>query len=139
VIVQTWAPGHHAIAHAARHDVRGFLATELAERANPPYPPHVRLANVVLSGRDERVVARAAERVGEWLRSLLAARADVQATVLGPAPCPVERVRERWRWHLLVKTGDDGALTRLAGYLAARAPVPAGARLVVDRDPASLL
>ena len=139
VIVQTWAPAHHAIVHAAGHDVRGFVAAELAERRNPPYPPHVRLANVVLSGRDERVVARAAERVGGWLRNLLAARTEVEATVLGPAPCPIERVRDRWRWHLLVKTAEDGALTRLAGYLAARAPVPAGARLVVDRDPASLL
>ena len=139
VIVQTWAPSHHAIVHAAGHDVRGFVEAELAERRNPPYPPHVHLANVVLSGRDERVVARAAERVGAWLRALLAARADVHATVLGPAPCPIERARDRWRWHLLVKAADDGALTRLAGYLAARAPVPAGARLVVDRDPASLL
>ncbi|HTT66498.1 MAG TPA: primosomal protein N' [Gemmatimonadales bacterium] len=139
VIVQTWAPSHHAIVHAAGHDVRGFVEAELAERRNPPYPPHVHLANVVLSGRDERVVARAAERVGAWLRALLAARADVHAAVLGPAPCPIERARDRWRWHLLVKAADDGALTRLAGYLAARAPVPAGARLVVDRDPASLL
>ncbi|HXY67907.1 MAG TPA: primosomal protein N' [Gemmatimonadales bacterium] len=139
VIVQTWAPGHHAIVHAAGHDVRGFLEAELDERRSPPYPPHVRLANVLLSGRDERAVARAAERVAEWLRALVAARPELGATVLGPAPCPVERARDRWRWHLLVKTPDDAALTRLAGYLASRAPVPAGARMVVDRDPASVL
>ena len=139
VIVQTRAPGHHAIVHASRHDVRGFVEAELVERRDPPYPPHVRLANVVLSGKDERLVARAADGVGAWLRALLAARPDVRATVLGPAPCPIERVRDRWRWHVLVKAADDGGLTRLAGYLAARAPVPGGARLVVDRDPASLL
>ena len=139
VLVQTRAPGHHAIVHAARHDVRGFMATELAERRDPPYPPVVRLANVVTSGRDERAVARAAERVAAWLHALLAARPDVRATVVGPAPCPIERVRDRWRWHSLVKAADEAALTRLAGYLAARAPVPGGVRLVVDRDPASLL
>jgi len=139
VIVQTRAPGHHAIVHAAGHDVRGFVTAELVERRDPPYPPHVRLANAVLSGKDERAVARAAERVAAWLRALLAARPDVPATVLGPAPCPIERVRDRWRWHVLVKAADDGELTRLAGYLVARAPVTGGVRLVVDRDPASLL
>ena len=139
VIVQTRAPDHHAIVHASGHDVRGFVEAELRERRDPPYPPHVRLANVVLSGKDERTVARAADGLGEWLRALLAARPDVHATVLGPAPCPIERVRDRWRWHLLVKADDDAGLTRLAGYLVARAPVPVGARLVVDRDPASLL
>ena len=139
VIVQTRAPGHGAIVHAARHDVRGFVAAELLERRDPPYPPHVRLANAVVSGKDERAVARGAEQLADWLRKLLAARPDVPATVLGPAPCPVERVRDRWRWHVLIKAAGDAELTRLAGYLAARAPVGAGAHLVVDRDPASLL
>jgi primosomal protein N' (replication factor Y) (superfamily II helicase) len=139
VIVQTRAPGHHAIVHAAAHDVRGFAATELRERRDPPYPPHVALANLVLSGPDQRAVARSAERLGEWLRALLAARPDAGATVLGPAPCPLERVRDRWRWHLLLKARDAAALTRLARYVAARAPAGAGVRLVVDRDPAALL
>jgi primosomal protein N' (replication factor Y) len=139
VIVQTRAPDHHAIVRAARHDVRGFLEAELAERRDPPYPPEVALLNGVLSGTDERAVARAAARAVEWLQALLAARPALGATVLGPAPCPIERIRERWRWHFLVKAPDAGALTRLTRYLAARAPVPSGVRLVVDRDPVSLL
>jgi primosomal protein N' (replication factor Y) len=139
VIVQTRAPEHHAIVRAARHDVRGFLEAERAERRDPPYPPEVGLVNGVLSGTDERAVARAAGRVVEWLQALLAARPALRAAVLGPAPCPIERIRERWRWHFLVKAADAGALTRLARYLAARAPVPARVRLVVDRDPVSLL
>jgi len=139
VIVQTRAPGHHAIVHAAAHDVRGFAAAELQERRDPPYPPHVALANVVLSGTDQGRVAQAAERLGAWVRALVAARPDAGATVLGPAPCPLERVRDRWRWHLLIKTAEAAALTRVARYLAARAPVAAGVRLLVDRDPAALL
>ena len=139
VIVQTRAPDHHAIVRAARHDVRGFLETELAERRDPPYPPVVGLLNGVLSGTDERAVARAAGRAVEWLQGLLAARPALGASVLGPAPCPIERIRERWRWHFLVKAPDAATLTRLARYTAVRAPVPAGVRLVVDRDPVSLL
>jgi primosomal protein N' (replication factor Y) len=139
VIVQTRAPTHHAVVYAARHDVRGFMEAELAERRAPAYPPHVELANAVLSGGDEGAVARGAGGVADWLRALLAARPELEAAVLGPAPCPIERIRERWRWHLLLKAAAPGPLTRLVRYLAARAPVPGGVRLVVDRDPVSLL
>ena len=73
------------------------------------------------------------------IRALAAARPETGATVLGPAPCPIGRIRGRWRWHLLLKAPDAARLSGLARYVAARAPVRAGTRLVVDRDPASLL
>ena len=139
VVVQTRQPGHPAVAFAARHDVAGFARAELAERAEPAYPPHVHLANGVVSGTRERAVADAALRVVEWLRELFAARAASRVDLVGPAPCPIERVRGRWRWHFLLRSPDAARLTRLVAYLAARAPVPRAVRLVVDRDPVSLL
>ncbi len=139
VLVQTRQAAHPAIRYAASHDVRGFALAELAERREPPYPPHVALANLVVSGTGEDAVADAAVALGRWLRALAAARPEAGAVVLGPAPCPIGRIRGRWRWHLLLKAPDAGRLTRLAGYVAARAPARAGTRLVVDRDPASLL
>jgi primosomal protein N' len=51
----------------------------------------------------------------------------------------VARVRARWRWHLLLRTDDPARLTRLVGYVTARAPQPPGVRIVVDRDPSALL
>ncbi len=139
VVVQTRQPQHPAITFAARHDTAGFAAVELAERRDPPYPPHVHLANVVVSGEVERAVAQAATQVADWLRALFAARPDSRADLVGPAPCPIERVRGRWRWHQLQRTPDGSTHTRLVGYVAARAPVPRRVRLIVDRDPFSLL
>jgi len=139
VVVQTRQPDHPAIACAARHDVERFAAAELAERRKPAYPPHVQLANVVLSGTAQRPVADAAVRVVRWLEDLFRARPAGRVEVIGPAPCPIERVRGRWRWHFLLRTRDAPRLTRLIGYLAARAPLPRGIRLIVDRDPVSLL
>jgi primosomal protein N' (replication factor Y) len=139
VLVQTRQALHPAIRFAAAHDVAGFAAAELAERLDPPYPPHVALANLVLSGTAEDAVADGAVALGRWLRALATARPEAGAVVLGPAPCPIERIRGRWRWHLLLKAPDADRLTRLVGYVAARAPARSGTRLVVDRDPASLL
>jgi primosomal protein N' (replication factor Y) len=137
--VQTRQPDHPAVSCASKHDVAGFSAREMAERMDPPYPPHAHLANVVLSAEKETAVAEAALALGDWLRKLFTARPESAAELLGPAPCPIERVRNRWRWHLLLRTKDSARLTRLVGYVAANAPVPSAVRMVIDRDPVALL
>ena len=55
-------------------------------------------------------------------------------TVLGPAPCPIMRLKGRWRWHVLVKAAEPRAIGRVVRALGARAR-----GVVVDRDPVSLL
>jgi primosomal protein N' (replication factor Y) len=142
VFIQTRLPGHHAVRGAVAHDYAGFVRAELADRVRPAYPPTVFLANVVFSGTREQETAVLAQAGTDWLERLVA-RAGLQAgvTITGPAPCPVERIKSRWRWHTLLKAGRSRDLTRVARYFAARFPVPgrAGLRVIVDRDPAALL
>ena len=89
---------------------------------------------------DESAVAELAERGGEWVRRLAAQELE-GIQVVGPAPCPIERIKKRWRWHLLLKADGPNALTRLADYMVRRFPVPAsgGMRMAFDRDPVALL
>ncbi|HXE58035.1 MAG TPA: primosomal protein N' [Gemmatimonadales bacterium] len=137
VVVQTRNPDHHALRHAATHDVDGFLAEELARRVSPPYPPVTSLANVVVSGLDEREVGLAAAELAELSQSVVTAR-GLPLTVLGPAPCVLARLQGRWRWHVLLK-GPREPLGRLLRYLARRAARPRGVRMVLDRDAVALL
>ncbi|MEK0430985.1 MAG: hypothetical protein RL139_789 [Gemmatimonadota bacterium] len=140
VVIQTRVPGHHAVRHAATHDVLAFVAEELAAREDPPYPPTVRIANVIVSGLDEQAVAAFATRVTEWLAGAVA-RFDLGVTVLGPAPCPIERIKTRYRWHVILKSNRPAPLTRLLRGLVEGVEVPAAGamRLAVDRDPVALL
>jgi primosomal protein N' len=48
-------------------------------------------------------------------------------------------VKQRWRWHVLIKAERAGELGRVARYLVERFPVEAGYRMTVDRDPVQLL
>lgn len=109
-------------------------------RIDPPYPPNVRLANIVFSGVTEDATASLALRGGEWLRALIATRADAVA-IVGPAPCPIERIKSRWRWHVLLKTEHPGELTRVGRYFMERFEIPNTAQLraTLDRDPVALL
>ena len=140
VVIQTRAPGHHAVRCAMTHDYLGFVSEELPARESPPYPPTLRLANVVVSGLDEAAVAAFATEVADWLTQA-ELRFSLGVTLLGPAPCPLERIKNRWRWHVLLKSERQAPLTRLLrGLLTGiEVPAPHDLRLVADRDPVSLL
>jgi primosomal protein N' (replication factor Y) (superfamily II helicase) len=137
VLVQTRHPGHHALVRAAQHDAEGFLEEERALRAVPPYPPAVSLVNLIYSGVSEREVGRRAAGLADWCTALVN-RYQLPISVLGPAPCPLVRIKERWRWHVLLK-GPSDALGRVVRYASRRLKRDGKVRLVVDRDPVSLL
>jgi primosomal protein N' (replication factor Y) len=141
VLIQTRIPAHHAVRYAVSHDYESFVREELAGRVDPRYPPNVRLANIVFSGLREDSTAKLAIRGGEWLRELISARAAGEITVVGPAPCPIERIKNRWRWHVLLKTEHPGELTRVGRYFMEKFEIPsvAQARVTLDRDPVALL
>ncbi len=137
VYVQTRSPDHHAIRAAAAHSVEAFAESELPLRTppSPPYPPSVGLVRFVASGRDQARTAAIAERVAAWLRRAGAERLEGALTVLGPAPCPITRLRGLWRWHVLVKAAEARALGRVVRAWRAKAH----RAVTVDRDPVSLL
>jgi primosomal protein N' (replication factor Y) len=141
VLIQTRRPNHHAVHCAVTHDVRGFIQAELAERRAPAYPPFVRLANIVISGEEEANTSAKAIETADWTRALLRSRGIRDVEVVGPAPCPIHRIKERWRWHFFLRTPKSGLLTRLCRFVAERAPAArdGSVRLVVDRDPVALL
>jgi primosomal protein N' (replication factor Y) len=137
VVVQTRSPEHPALRYAARHDTEGFWAVERAARLDPPYPPANALVNVILSGAEERQVSAECARTTDWMAALVA-RHGLEVQVLGPAPCPVEKVKDRFRWHLLLK-GSEQALGRIVRYAAGRLTGTTRVWLTIDRDPVSLL
>jgi primosomal protein N' (replication factor Y) (superfamily II helicase) len=141
VFIQTREPTHHAVTCAVTHDYLRFAAEELEGRTRPPYPPTLFVANAVISGTDEIATADAARALAEWTRRLVSARMGDALDVVGAAPCPVERIKQRWRWHFLVKSRDTDALGRVGRYLVQHGPLPsaAGLRLAWDRDPVTLL
>ena len=137
VIVQTRSPGHHAVRAAATHDTDRFLAVEREIRRAPVWPPHIAVVNLLISSEDETATADGAEEVAAWCARLIEAR-ELEVRLLGPAPAPLARLKARWRWHVVLK-GEGPQVSRLVRYLARRLPQPTGCRVVIDRDPVSML
>ncbi len=136
VVVQTRQPTHHALSHAAMHDVTGFRMEEEGHRRSPLYPPETSLVNLIVSGAEEPPVARRAMQLADWCAAM-EVKNSLGLTILGPAPCPVARIKERWRYHVVLK-GEPKSLGRIVRALA---PNAGGKeiRLAIDRDPVSLL
>ncbi len=135
VLVQTFAPEHHAIECARRHDYLGFVAAEMPNRQEHGVPPFGRLVRLIARGPDEAAVATFLKDVS------LALRASAPATVrlMGPAPAPVLKIRNLFRFHLQLRAPSARPLQELLRTVLPTLRPPGGVELAVDVDPVNLL
>lgn len=135
VIVQTYTPEHPVIEAVQRHNYDSFINTELGHRDFLHYPPYGRLILLRLSSGDNNKVANTAQQIVNKLKEKLSDESGYQ--VLGPAPAPVLRVANRYRWHILLKLPLAGEKAVLNLHLL-QADCPAGVSLTIDVDPLHL-
>ena len=135
VVIQTYVPDHYVVRAAVAHDYRGFVERELRARTDPPYPPHLRMARIVLSSPAQADALAAAESLDAWLKS----RRGPGVEVMGPAPAPIERLHGRFRWHVLLRGGARGIGGALDVVASGFQPKGADIRVSLDRDPLHLM
>lgn len=102
VIIQTYRPQFPAIDYAVNGDVKSFFEAELKERERLYYPPFGRLIRILARSEDPKEVRNGIFRLTREL-SVVDKTGD-KYRLLGPAPCPLAKLRGEYRWHLLVKT-----------------------------------
>jgi primosomal protein N' (replication factor Y) len=131
VIVQTYNPDQVAIEAAANHDYAGFYQSELNFRREQNYPPFKRLALLLYSGPGPERSAAAAQKLADRLRQHVERQGLPAIEIIGPTPGYVRRVRNQYRWHILLRAQNP------ADVLRPLMPLPQGWR--VDIDPVTLL
>ncbi|MFZ5924799.1 MAG: primosomal protein N' [Bacillota bacterium] len=141
VIIQTYAPEHYAVQRARFHDYKGFYEEEIRARREALYPPFVHLVMVVTSGEDPGQVERYAQTLSSAFREEVKSQVrwkDIR--VLGPAPCPMRRVRRMYRWQVLLKGAHVADVNDLVRYvLRAYPPAWRDVTVYADVDPESTL
>ena len=142
VLVQTWDPSHPAVALATRHDVGGFLERELIDRRELAYPPYTHAALVRVEAIDPAEARGACEHLARIARATEGARRGA-VTVHGPAPAPIARVRNRWRFRAMLRASQRfelrATLSVLHDTLTAGSALGRGVRAMIDVDPVQLL
>ncbi len=117
VILQTFLPNHYAIALARTHDYPTFYREELRRRRPHGYPPFRELFQLALSGLDGEAVEAAAFDLARLAKSV---PGSDRLEVLGPAPAPLAKIRDRFRWQFLL-LGDRDSLRSAGRELLAQA------------------
>jgi primosomal protein N' (replication factor Y) len=97
---------------AQNHDYAGMYAREIELRKGLGYPPFSRIINIKIEGREEGNVRDTAARLVTIARKF---QRKSQPEILGPAPAPLMRLRDKYRWQILLK-GDN--LELLHGFLS---------------------
>ncbi len=140
VIIQTMRPRHYAIDLARRHDYETFYQKELAIRQRPAFPPFVRLACYRVSGEIEYEVRKTAENLAAAARSF-AAKGQVVLEVLGPAPSPLEKIKDKYRWQILLKSPQANTFQILGREISdSRSTMAVGkAHIALDLDPDNMM
>ncbi|HEU4341549.1 MAG TPA: primosomal protein N' [Candidatus Binatia bacterium] len=140
VVIQTFSPDHYAIKYLTSHDYPGFFASEIEFRRELNYPPFSRLINLRIDGPKPDKVEAAAKLLAARLRlSQRKATRLSDVEILGPAPAPIRKLRNRYRWQLLLKGDPISALLDLAQHARAHLPRSHSTRLQIDVDPYNML
>jgi len=134
VVIQTYCPDNYAVEAAAKNDYDSFVQQELVFRKLTGYPPFARLLRVLAEARTEAEAQQLLQQATVPLRGM----AEVE--VLGPAPACIAKVKDLWRWHMLVKCFQPGSFQKAMEAIGTVEDLATRTcRITLDVDPSSLM
>lgn len=141
VIVQTFNPEHDSLRFALHHDFVGFAAHELAQREALKYPPLGRLVCLRVQGSELAAASETARRLkARATRLLESSGAYANIEILGPAEAPLAKIRNQYRFQILLKGERADRLNAFTRVLLGDEKwIPAGCRVMADVDPLQML
>lgn len=137
VVIQTYVPEHYAIAESKLHDYEGFYRQEIAIRKELAYPPFSRLARILIASEDPRTAEATSHRLSRIIRRKISKEKE-KMILLGPVPCPLAKLRGKYRHHILLKAKKPLQMQNLLGPIKETFKVR-GARIRYDIDPLDMM
>lgn len=117
-VIQTFTPDNEVIVSAADQDYNAFYSTEIRMRRARRYPPFADVFTLTISGQEEGAVLHAAVQLREGMRQALSypSLSNLQTELLGPAPAPILKVNNRYRYRLFWAGRNDHATREIIAY-----------------------
>jgi primosomal protein N' (replication factor Y) len=119
VVIQTYNPDNQVIQMAARQDYPGYYQEEIKWRQLLKYPPFSHLLRVVIISREDDLARNIADMIVLYINEITDAKEE-NLVVLGPAPCPLYRIKNRIRYQLTVKSENMLLLNSIGSYIASK-------------------
>jgi len=120
VFLQTYNPEHYALELAKQADYEAFYAHEIELRRAMEYPPFSHVFSVMLSGPDEKSVIAALRKlwaIMEYSRKISeSGKAQGKFELLGMSPASVSKIKNQFRWKILIKCAKEEPLKAFVLY-----------------------
>lgn len=145
VIIQTLRPDHYAVALAQRHAYAEMYEQEMMIRRQPAFPPFLRMINIHIQGSRDKDVCKTAGNIvtmcRTYTKTLAVATKRHLVDILGPAPSPLDRLRDCYRWQVLLKSDCQDDLHAVCQQVIIRqVDLTVGdSRITVDVDPENMM
>jgi primosomal protein N' (replication factor Y) len=138
VIIQTFDPDNECIALASHHDYNNFFAQEIEHRRELKYPPFSRIATAIATGDTDSDAQSRSKRFADLINSQIPKLADnSRVQILGPAPCVVPRIKNRYRWRLMLRGSSRRSIALALRSALALLPPSDKMAITIDIDPAN--
>ena len=137
VVIQSFKPNHFSITFAKRHDYKSFFYREIKSREKWSYPPFSRLCLFRIDSSKEEKGKSLSDKMALRARHLAQKGGGVH--VLGPAPAPLVRINNRWRFQILIKAEDHLLLDDFLKEFVPGIKVARWTSVKLDRDPVAML
>ncbi len=102
-IIQTFTPENEVLQCAAQQDYERFYESEIRMRKLHASPPFADLFTLVVSGMDENHVLHSCVMLRDAMKSAISQNGQFDGDslqIVGPAPAPVTKVNNRYRYHV---------------------------------------
>ena len=101
VIIQTYTPEHYSLKYAVNYDYEGFYEKEFTVRALMKYPPFGKILLINGISKKEDLLKNFMHKISNVIKPLV--EKELEVDILGPIPCLVAKVKENYRWQIVIK------------------------------------
>ena len=136
VYFQTFNPDFFVIKAASNQSYLDFYQTEIETREAFDYPPFSQLIRIILSSKNNLMVNSAINEITfKFINIINNKGLNDYIQILGPNPCIIPRLREQYRYHILIKNklGEKGH--NIIGTFIKSIKVPNDIKLTIDVEP----
>ena len=113
VILQTYNPEHYSIKYAVDNNYQAFYSHEVEIRRQMNYPPFSHIFMLLFIGKEESPIIQTLHKLADIMQ---ASNRKGLCEILGPAPAVIRKIRQNYRWKLLVKCCDEEILKKFVFY-----------------------
>lgn len=132
-LIQTVEPEAPFFQLVQDEDFESFYQDEMAYRLALGYPPFSHLVKLLFSGPLEHLVKEEADFTRTLIEEMTGEMGE-DIDVLGPAPCIRHKIKNRYRYQILLKSSRLDLMRDITRYIIDRRLTPR-VRLDVDVDP----